>query len=70
MILNHFKEGIINRDRTYILVMEVGFSIWDRDVYWKSYVYESKVSPFIKEGGKKTFSEETLRRIKENLDVE
>lgn len=33
MIFNHFKKGIINRDRTYFSVVEVGFSVWDKDVY-------------------------------------
>lgn len=39
-------------------------------MYTESLKCMKVVSLFIKKGGKKTFSDETLRRIKGNLDVE
>lgn len=51
-------------------MIEEGFSTWDKDVYWKSYVYESEASLFITEGGEKTLSDETLRRSEDISDVE
>lgn len=56
MVLKHFNKKIVNRDSTYISILKAGVSIWDRDTYWKSYVWEG--SPLIK---RKRFPDETLK---------